>query len=79
MLTDDRKTYIENAIQAVTKAENALQELIDAAPDTPTRIKLTDLYGILDLHMSQLVSARNAADDAGFTSAATALKSQAGE
>ena len=42
-----------------------------------TAIKLTSEFHILDSYLSQLLHAQNSADDASFTNATAALKSQA--
>ncbi len=78
MPSQTQKTNIANAIQSIRNAQNLLQPLINAAPTVSIAIKLTNEYNSLDTCLSQLLHAKNSADDGVFSSAAGVLKSQAG-
>ena len=77
MPTLNQQTNTASAISAIRAAQALLKQQINAATDTLTAIKLTNEYSNLDSYLSQLLHAQNSADDASFTSAASALKSQA--
>lgn len=78
MPTPDQQSSIAAAILAIRSAQNLLQQQINAAVDMLIAIKLTNEYSSLDSHLSQLLHAQNAADDAVFSQAMVPLKSQTG-
>jgi len=78
MPTPDQQSTIAAAILAIRNAQNLLQQQINASIDILTAIKLTNEYSSLDSHLSQLLHAQNAADDAIFSQAMAPLKSQTG-
>ena len=78
MPTSDQQSNIADAILAIRNAQNLLQQQINAAIDTLIALSLANEYSSLDSHLTQLLHAQNAADDAIFSQATVPLKSQTG-
>jgi hypothetical protein len=76
MPTLNQQSAVAAAINSIRTAENLLTDQIQASNDTLQAIKLTHEYNNLDSFLSQLLHAQNAADDASFTNAIDALKTQ---
>jgi hypothetical protein len=76
MPTLNQQTAVAGAITALRSAENLLTDQIQSSDDTLTAIKLTHEYNNLDSYLSELLHARNAADDLVFANATQQLQSQ---
>lgn len=76
MPTQNQKSCIESAVLAIRNAQNLISQQIDASSDMQVSVKLQNQYSSLDSCLSQLLHAQNVADDAIFSSAISALRSQ---
>ena len=76
MPTLSQQTAIKAAVDAIRNAEDVLTDQIRSSTDALTAIKLTNEYNNLDSYLSELLHAQNAADDATFANATTALQSR---
>lgn len=76
MPTPQKQSAIAGAIDAIRSAEILLTAQIRSCTETLQAIKLAHEYNNLDFQLSALLHAQNAADDAAFVAATTALKSQ---
>jgi negative regulator of replication initiation len=75
MPTPSQQTNLASAIDNIRAAENLLKQQMNAASDSLSAIKLTNEFNNLDSFLSELLHAKNSADDASFANATTALQS----